>query len=115
MAINAIITVFFLFKDKKRWINNNVFLSLVIGSLAVATVVTWQGYFSLFAFLGLLAITLAKWQINPIAIRKLSILASISWIIYDLYVGSYGGALSEVIIIISITYSLVNSSKVFRQ
>ncbi len=112
IILNAIITIFFLYKDEKRWINNYIFLSVSILSLAIATLLTWQGYFSLFAFLALSAITLAKWQSKPSAIRKVSILASIFWITYDAFVGSYGGILSELVIIISIIYSLLRKDKV---
>lgn len=111
IAVNAIITIFFLYKDDKKWINNYIFLSASIFFLALATFLTWQGYFSFFAFLALSSITLAKWQNNPDAIRKISILASLFWITYDAFVGSYGGIVSEVVIITSILFSLMRHDK----
>ena len=111
MIVNAVITTFFLFKENKKWIDNYIFLSVSMLSLVVVTALTWQGYFSLFALFGLSSITLAKWQKTPNTIRKISVLASVFWILYDAFVGSYGGIISETIIIVSIGISLIRVPK----
>ncbi len=114
IVVNTVITTFFLFKDQKKWIDNRTFLLLAIVVLAIITALTWQAYFSIFAFFALISITIAKWQNNPNSIRQISIVASVFWIIYDAFVGSYGGIISEAIIITSACIGLMrklNQSK----
>jgi hypothetical protein len=105
-AVNIIVTILFLYKDRKRWIRNNAFLGCTLAVLAIVSIATWEGYFTLFAFLAISSITIAKWQDDPRKIRMISIVASALWIVYDSFVGSYGGIVSESVIIVSILASL---------
>lgn len=113
-SANVFITVFFIYKDSKcskRW-NNPLILYSSLFILLVVTFATWRGYYSLFALLGISSITVAKWQKQVQHVRFISVLASIFWIIYDLFVGSWGGVVVEVIILISIAVSLIRYKSV---
>jgi hypothetical protein len=104
---NLVITVLFLYRDKLRWINNPYALYATLVGIIVVTIVTWEGFYSVFALSGITSITIAKWQNDPSQMRRISILASIFWIGYDLFVGSWGGVVAEIITVISIITSLV--------
>ena len=106
-AINIFITAAFLFKDKKIWVKSNYFFTSAILILTAATAATWQGFFSLFALLGVYLATLARWQDKTKMIRFIAIFSGISWIVYDIFVGSYGGIIAELVIIFSIMLSLM--------
>lgn len=107
-VVNAVITGLFLLKAKNGQDDNKSKFVLYGSLLALAVVMlfVWEGYFSIFAFLGVATITIAKWQNNIRFIRLISIVASMFWIIYDIFVGSYGGIISESIIILSVVASL---------
>ena len=109
MGVNMVVTVVFLFKEQHEWAKKIYILYLSIIVLAIVTFITWTGFYSIFGFLGVGSIILAKWQNDPRQIRLISIFASVFWIIYDLFVGSYGGIISECAFIISIIISLIRN------
>ncbi|MES2213661.1 MAG: YgjV family protein [Patescibacteria group bacterium] len=108
VGLHVIITLLLLFKEKYRWIASKYFLVLSIGAMTIATLYVWEGFFSLFALFGISSIVYAKWQSDLNVLRKISVIASIFAILYDAFVGSYGGILAETVIIISIIFSMLN-------
>ena len=104
LIINLIITFIFIFKSKLK---NNFVLYLSLSLLLIVTIISWEKYYSLFPFLAVSSITIAKWQNKLFNIRLISIPASIFWIIYDSFVGAYGSIIAEILIIISIIASLI--------
>ncbi len=109
IGVNAIVTIIFLFKEKHAWAQKSYILYLSLLVLAVMTYLTWSGFYSVFGFLGVASIIIAKWQNSPRQIRWISIFASLFWIIYDSFVGSYGGIVSECAFIVSIVISLIRN------
>ena len=107
VGVNGLLTVLFLFKHKKNWLSSSWILFLAICGLSISTFFTWQGYYDLFALCGVVAIVVAKWQDQPKKIKLISIIAGGFWILYDIFVGSWGGIFTESIITISIIISLV--------
>jgi hypothetical protein len=103
---NGLFTVLFLYKKQKAWLANVrvLYSSLVV--MAIISIFTWKGIFDIFALLGVGAILISKWQDNTKRIKLIAILASVFWIAYDASAGSTGGALAEIIVIISILISL---------
>jgi len=99
----------FLFKEKHKSL-----LVFFILLFVVFTYITWQGYFSIFAFLGITLALIAKWQVKTRLIRIISIPSGISWIIYDMFVYSYGGIISESILLVSVLLSLMFKWKIMK-
>ena len=110
-CINGVVTVIFLFKDTRKWLASSFVLYLGLLAVIIGTIFTWQGYYSLFALFGVMAIIISKWQDVPNRIKLIAILASIFWIIYDVFVGSWGGIVTEVVIILSVLVSLLDKNK----
>lgn len=106
IVINGMITVLFLFKHKNKIFSKPIILYLSLFVLIIVTIITWQKFYSIFPLLAVISITIAKWQNKSNMIRIISIPASIFWIIYDLFVGSYGSIIAEILIMISIMSSL---------
>lgn len=107
IGMNIILSILLLFKAKQNIIASPLFLLAAALMLSIATVLTWEGFYSLFALGGIISIILAKWQNDASKIRIIAILASLCWIGYDYCVGSSGGIISESLIIVSIGISLV--------
>ncbi len=107
---NGIITIVFVYTESRRWLRSvwtlGISLLLVLG----VGVYSWNGYSSVWSLLGVASIIFAKWQINPKHIKLISIIASVFWIVYDVFVGSWGGIVTESVIISSIIVSLIRVS-----
>jgi hypothetical protein len=109
--VNAIITLLLFFKDDHLWMNRYSVLVFLLLILAILTGITWEGFFSSFAFLGVALITVAKWQNKTKNIKFIALFASASWIVYDFFVGSSGGIIAELVIIFSILIGLMRDSE----
>jgi hypothetical protein len=110
-TVHLIAIVLFLFKEKRNILKSKFLLCFFFLTYFVFTIITWQGYFSIFAFLGISSGTFAKWQTKPNSIRMILIICGIFWIIYDFFVNSYGGIISESLLLISAVISLIRNRK----
>jgi len=97
----------FSFKEKNNWISKLIVLWVFMGIMIIATLLTSSSFLGVFALIGGIFATIACWQYNPKKIRFLFIFSHASWIIYDLFVGSYGGAVSEAVLGVSTISSLL--------
>ena len=102
----------FLFKDRNKILSSKIILVSFIILFFIFTLITWQGYFSIFAFLGISSAIIAKWQKRTRLIRLISIPTGVFWIIYDVFVNSYGGIISESILLTSIFISLITKRRI---
>ena len=82
-----------------RWL----FSGLYVAALAL----TWQNWFSLLPCVGAVISTLAMWSRNGKTIRmtRLTVVAP-CWLVYDAYVGSISGVISQILSIGSILISI---------
>lgn len=110
-SIAAIRLALFSFKKQNNWISKQYVLYFFIILLVIFTYLTYSSYYSLFALVGGILAIIASWQIDTQKIRAYFIPSHISWIIYDLFVGSYGGALAEAILGISSIISISQNKK----
>ncbi len=106
IGLNIILSVLLLFKERQAWIRSMFFVFATVILLFTATLLTWEGWHSLFALCGIVSIIMAKWQDHPDKIRKFAVIASLAWIVYDLCIGSWGGITSETLIVGAIIFSL---------
>ena len=109
--LNILITIFFIFREKDKRLDKVVFVYLAIAALVIGTLFTWEGFYSVFALIGVSIMTISKWQNHPQKLRFVAIFASVSWIVYDYFVGSSGGIISECVIILSLLISIARSKK----
>lgn len=106
-GVAALRLAVFSFKTKNNWIDSSFVKWFFILLLITSTYFTFSSYSALFALIGGIFAVLASWQYDENSIRKLFIPSHIGWIIYDIFIGSYGGAISEGILGISALISLV--------
>ncbi len=88
-------------KARNQWIFW-IFVSLTI----LFGIVTWEGWHSLLVVAGVLFSTIAHWQKDSQKLRLFYPPSNISWIVYDIFVKSYSGFLSESIALASIIIGL---------
>lgn len=80
---------------------------LVLANLA-GTALVWENVFSILPCIAVVAVTIASWSRNGKRIRIANLLlASPSWLIYDVYTGSYSGIVSELITLCSVWISVL--------
>ncbi len=106
-AVAALRLAVFSFKKKENWISKPWVLWAFIFALVLSTIVTFSTFWGIFALAGGIFATLACWQYDQNKIRQLFIPSHACWIVYDLLVGSYGGAISEAILGLSTISSLL--------
>lgn len=88
------------------WVRRKGTAALFCGAFAVILALTWDGPLSLLAFTASAVSTIGYWQNNARTIRLSNLLcASPCWLVYDVFVHSWGGVLSEAITIVSILVS----------
>lgn len=93
--------------NKYAWVRWKGWIVVICAACTVILVFTWAGPLSLLPFIALVGSTIGYWTNNAQKIRLSNLVcASPAWIIYDIFVGSIGGALSESITIISILVSV---------
>lgn len=105
-AIAAIRLALFSFKTKNNWIGSPAVMTFFIIVSIIATYLTSVGYWSVFALIGGIFAIVASGQDDENRIRRLFIPSHISWIVYDIFAGSYGGAISEGVLALSALLSL---------
>ena len=80
---------------------NKKFLYLFLGLYIVASLVTFDGAISLIPLLAALIYTIVVWNKKEKNIRLYSVFVFILWLIYDVLVGAYVNAITDIVLIVS--------------
>ncbi len=106
-AIALIRSVVFINKDKK-WANSIVWLVLFCVVSVSTGVLTWNGSMvSVLPVLGMLFTTVAFWIKIPKYVRMTAFPSSPLWLVYNISCNAWGGAITEVINMISIIVAMI--------
>lgn len=108
--LGAIRHLIFSQKDRYVWVSNPIVLMIFILFFIIITAIGSNNFFDLFALLGSVLASVSSWQINKIKLKIFSIYSLLSWIIYHSFVESYGGILSNSIMMASAILSLIKES-----
>lgn len=107
ISIIAAIRLFvFSFKTKDNWIANPLVSWFFIIISIIFTYFTMTAYWAVFALLGGILAIIASIQDDENKIRIFFIPSHIMWVVYDIFAGSYGGAISEGVLGLSAFISL---------
>ena len=106
-AVAMIRTVIFINKDKV-WARNIAWL-IVFCVVSIATgYFTWDGgVISILPVLGMLFTTVAFWIKTPKYVRMTAFPSSPLWLVYNVSNGAWGGAVTEIINMISIIVAMI--------
>ena len=106
-SIAAVRLALFSFKTNANWIGKPIVMRSFVALLGLATYFTFESYWSIAAFMGGVFAIIASWQIDTDRIRILFIPSHLCWILYDIFSGSIGGAISEGALCLSAIISLI--------
>ncbi len=91
----------------KKWADNIAWFWLFCALSAVVGIFTWSGIVSLLPVAGMILTTAAFWIKAPKLVRRVAFPSSPLWLVYNLYNRSYGGAITEIINMISIIIAMI--------
>jgi len=90
-----------------KWVENKSLELLFCGLFLLILPFSWTGLLSLLPFIASVGSTLAYWTGSAKNIRLANLFCACpAWLIYDVLVGSWGGALNECITLASIILSI---------
>ncbi|MFA7193860.1 MAG: YgjV family protein [Candidatus Paceibacterota bacterium] len=106
-SVAALRLALFSFKTNTNWIGKPIVMWLFILLLGISTYFTLESLWGIAAFVGGVFAIVASWQLNTKKMRVLFIPSHLSWILYDIFSGSIGGAVAEGILCLSAIISLL--------
>lgn len=106
-GVAALRLALFSFKTEINWVGKPIVMWFFIFLLGISTYLTFESYWSIAAFIGGVFAIIASWQFDTSKIRILFIPSHLSWILYDIFSGSVGGAIAEGVLCLSAIISLL--------
>lgn len=103
--------IIFIFRYKQKWANIVLWPILFITINWGLGFRTFSSAFNILPIAASTFVTISLWINNPKLTKIISLPVSLAFMIYDLYIGSYVGAINETIAIVSIVLSLTKKSK----
>ena len=107
LLVNILRNVLLLKVDSWKWVKNKLTLAAVIALLGLITLYTWAGPMSLLPFASVAISSIGYWTNNAQKIRLSQLFASPCTLVYDILIGSWGGAATEAMAILSIVISII--------
>ena len=107
LLINILRNVLLLMAPRWSWVRTKPTLAAILFLITAMTVCTWNGPISLLPALSVGITTIGYWTDNGQKIRGSQLMGSPCTLVYDVLVGSWGGALSESITLVSIIVSII--------
>ncbi len=74
-------------------------------------VVTWQNAWSILPMIGSILSTIALWMKKSSQFRLISLFVGPCWLVYNLVIGAYTGALNEVLAMGSIVIGMIRHDR----
>ena len=94
-------------KETDAWAQKRVWPYAFAALFIIAGVVVAKSYIDLLPVIAQIVGTIAVWQTNPKRIRFIMLIPRPLWFTYNLFVGSYAGMTTEVIILLSVVIGAV--------
>ena len=94
--------------NKKSDYYTLVFLFILI---MISAMVTYEGLFSLLSVIGVAIYTFSLWQKNPLIYKMLGVPSSLSWILYNIFVGSIFGVVLEGLLLVYEGFQVIKGLK----
>ena len=110
-SINLIIAlirnIMIMNRDKLKVAESRIMCGVLCGAGLIGLVLTWDGILSILSFAALIGSTIGYWTNNAQKLRLSNLVcASQCWLVYDLMIGSWGGAVNELVTTVSALISI---------
>jgi len=100
-VVGIIRTLVFMHKKEYKLLQKDIILYLIITTYVIVGIFTYDGIISMFPIIVSISYSIVLWQDNVKKIRIGSAIMIFSWIVYNLSVQAYVGAIVETILFIS--------------
>ncbi len=103
---------FIIFKEKHSKFSNKVYLMLFILLYIIAAVFTYNGILSILPLVAAIIYIIFIWNGNEVIIKKTAFFCNFLWLIYNVFVLSIAGIISNIISLLSNLIAIINTKKV---
>lgn len=107
LLVNILRNVLLLKINDWKWVKSRWTLTAVLVLLTVMTAYTWSGWISLLPFISVAVTSIGYWTDNAQKIRLSQLIGSPCTLLYDIFIRTWGGVISESMTIISIIVSIM--------
>ena len=102
---------FIILKEKNKKLSNSVYLIVFIILYIIATIFTYNGILSILPLVAAIIYIIFIWNGNEVIIKKTAFFCYFLWLIYNIFVLSIAGIVSNVISILSTLIAILNAKK----
>ncbi len=95
------------YNSDKKWAKSPVWLAVFIIISAVASIFTWDRWYSVLPAIAMMLTTVSYWLKNETKIRLVTFPSSPCWLIYNALAGSVAGVITECIVMSSLIIAIV--------
>ena len=106
---------FIILKSKKHFLSSNIFLSIFILVYIVTGILTYNNIWSVLPLLAAIIYIVPVWNGDEATIRKTAFGCYFLWLIYNIFVFSIAGIISNVISIISTFIAIKNNNIKYKE
>ena len=96
-------------QNSKKWASSPIWLYVFLAIMVITGTATWKSCWDLLPIAGSLLSTIALWMKSEKKIRLISLTVGPCWLIYNLVIGAWAGALNEVLAMTSIVIGLIRN------
>ena len=96
-------------QNSKKWASSPIWLYVFLVIMVITGTATWKSCWDLLPIAGSLLSTIALWMKSEKKIRLISLTVGPCWLIYNLVIGAWAGALNEVLAMTSIVIGLIRN------
>ena len=102
---------FIILKEKHPKLSNTIYLILFIIVYVIVTIFTYNSILSILPLLAAMIYIICIWNGNEVIIKKTAFFCYFLWLIYNIFVLSIAGIVSNVISILSTLIAILNAKK----
>ena len=96
-------------QNSKKWASSPIWLYVFLVIMVITGAATWKSCWDLLPIAGSLLSTIALWMKSEKKIRLISLTVGPCWLLYNLVIGAWAGALNEVLAMTSIVIGLIRN------
>ena len=96
-------------QEKYNILKSKKMLIVFVCAYIILMIITYQGFISVFSLLAAMIYTVFCWNGDVKTVRYIGIFTNVLWLIYNIFVKSYTGAMANFISIVSTFIAILNN------
>lgn len=102
-------------QEKYNILKSMKMLIVFVCAYIILMIITYQGFISIFSLLAALIYTIFCWNGDANRVRSIGIFTNVLWLVYNISVKSYTGAMANFISIVSTFIAIFNNKKLLNR